>query len=337
MQTNNEKLRGVNLGGWLVLEKWMTPSLFAGTDAVDEYTLVRTLGAAEKITKHREEFITEDDFRWLQSHGINAVRLPVGFWVVDAHEPLLSTARYVDWVFAMAEKYNMYVVLCMHGAYGSQNGQDHSGRVGPIKWYMWRHRKQTRRALIELAQRYGHRTRLWGIELLNEPLRVSWWRSLVLRQWSRQTIHLLNKRLRTGCYVLFSDAFRPDRWSSMMDHYQAVMDVHHYQCFSDADKRLTIDEHIVKAKSVAAKIRRWQRDQPVIVGEWSLGLDEASLKKEDRHLAERRFAAAQVNAYADAAGWFFWNYKTESDDGWNFRYLVENDYFDDFTDKKVVY
>ena len=29
-------LRGVNLGGWLVLEKWMTPSLFDGTAAADE-------------------------------------------------------------------------------------------------------------------------------------------------------------------------------------------------------------------------------------------------------------------------------------------------------------
>lgn len=29
-------LQGVNLGGWLVLEKWMTPSLFDGTTAADE-------------------------------------------------------------------------------------------------------------------------------------------------------------------------------------------------------------------------------------------------------------------------------------------------------------
>ena len=27
------KLRGVNLGGWLVLEKWITPSLFEGLEA----------------------------------------------------------------------------------------------------------------------------------------------------------------------------------------------------------------------------------------------------------------------------------------------------------------
>ncbi len=26
-------IKGVNLGNWLVLEKWMSPALFAGTDA----------------------------------------------------------------------------------------------------------------------------------------------------------------------------------------------------------------------------------------------------------------------------------------------------------------
>ena len=27
------KVKGVNLGNWLVLEKWMNPALFAGTTA----------------------------------------------------------------------------------------------------------------------------------------------------------------------------------------------------------------------------------------------------------------------------------------------------------------
>jgi len=35
---NPQKLKGVNLGGWLVLEKWMTPKLFEGTTAEDEYS-----------------------------------------------------------------------------------------------------------------------------------------------------------------------------------------------------------------------------------------------------------------------------------------------------------
>ena len=32
-------IKGVNLGNWLVLEKWMSPHLFDGTTAEDEYYL----------------------------------------------------------------------------------------------------------------------------------------------------------------------------------------------------------------------------------------------------------------------------------------------------------
>ena len=32
-------VKGVNLGNWLVLEKWMSPVVFAGTTAEDEYYL----------------------------------------------------------------------------------------------------------------------------------------------------------------------------------------------------------------------------------------------------------------------------------------------------------
>ena len=39
-------IQGVNLGNWLVLEKWMSPQTFAGSDADDEYYLPRTLDTA---------------------------------------------------------------------------------------------------------------------------------------------------------------------------------------------------------------------------------------------------------------------------------------------------
>ena len=30
-------IKGVNLGNWLVLEKWMSPALFSGKTAEDDY------------------------------------------------------------------------------------------------------------------------------------------------------------------------------------------------------------------------------------------------------------------------------------------------------------
>lgn len=44
-------IRGVNLGGWLVLEPWITPSIFQAypfaKGIVDEYTLNAVLGTQE--------------------------------------------------------------------------------------------------------------------------------------------------------------------------------------------------------------------------------------------------------------------------------------------------
>jgi glucan 1,3-beta-glucosidase len=39
--SGGEKIRGVNLGGWFVLEPWITPSIFEATpdNVVDEYTM----------------------------------------------------------------------------------------------------------------------------------------------------------------------------------------------------------------------------------------------------------------------------------------------------------
>ncbi len=75
--TTDMKLRGVNLGSWLVLEKWMVPSLFEGLEATDETTWCAELGdkAAEKLRAHWNTFITREDFKWLAGVGINESRL----------------------------------------------------------------------------------------------------------------------------------------------------------------------------------------------------------------------------------------------------------------------
>ena len=58
-------IKGVNLGNWLVLEKWMNPALFEGTTAEDEYYLPTQLSPEvyeARIKIHRSEYITERDF-----------------------------------------------------------------------------------------------------------------------------------------------------------------------------------------------------------------------------------------------------------------------------------
>jgi glucan 1,3-beta-glucosidase len=145
----------VNFGGWLLLEKWMTPTLFAGTNAEDEHSFVQTDGAKEKIEHHRQTFIQEEDFVWLANHGINAIRLPIGYWILEPDGPYVEGISYVDWAFAMADTYNFKILLDLHGVPGSQNGKDHSGQIGRAAWLTDERKQDATLAILErLHERY---------------------------------------------------------------------------------------------------------------------------------------------------------------------------------------
>ena len=84
---------GTNIGGWLVLESWITPSLFYrflgkshGTGAaIDQWTMCEVLGPIEgnKLMRaHWDAWVTEDHIKGLADRGVEIVRLPIGDWIV---------------------------------------------------------------------------------------------------------------------------------------------------------------------------------------------------------------------------------------------------------------
>ncbi|KAG9995816.1 hypothetical protein KCU80_g24379, partial [Aureobasidium melanogenum] len=82
----NEVMRGVNIGGWLVLEPWITPSIFQAypmsEGIVDEYTLGEKLGqdAAYNVLKpHWDSWVQLADFQKIANSGFNVVRIPIGY------------------------------------------------------------------------------------------------------------------------------------------------------------------------------------------------------------------------------------------------------------------
>ncbi|KAF9305945.1 hypothetical protein BGZ91_008663, partial [Linnemannia elongata] len=143
--TGKMKMRGVNLGGWLVLEPFISPSLFEPyikQGIIDEWTLCKLLGpekAKAHLEAHYSSWVTEDTFSRLQGMGINHVRIPIGFWALGgltADEPYVPT---LSWTYLLrgiewARKYGIRVMVELHAAPGSQNGWNHSGRLGAINW-----------------------------------------------------------------------------------------------------------------------------------------------------------------------------------------------------------
>lgn len=334
----SKPLYGVNLGGWLLLEKWMTPSLFAGTDAVDEYTLCSTIGAGltKKLRDHQSNFITEVDFVWLQLHGIEAVRLPIGYWVFGGEEPFMPTIEYVDKACRWAENTGIKILLDMHGAPGSQNGKQESGRIGKTLWPRDKQNTlKTLHVIKQLAERYKDSPALLGIELLNEPS------SKIPRRKLLRYYEAGYKIIRDICgpdvWVVFSDNFKPKRWKRKLrspKYLNTYIDTHQYQAYTKRDQKLNIAGHLSKTlRKLPPILAKMQRSHPVIVGEWSIALNQKSLEGlDDRQIqsARRAYGDAQIITYAPVDAWFYWSYKTEGGGPWSFRDCIERGWLPDF-------
>nr|POE90033.1 putative glucan 1,3-beta-glucosidase a [Quercus suber] len=176
------QIRGVNLGGWLVTEQWITPSLYSNApDADDEWHLCQQLGrqtCQSTLDDHWNTFYNLDDFQAIRAAGLNTVRIPIGYWAVDLDdtvEPYVSgqfpyLIRAVHW----ATQSGLQVLIDLHGAPGSQNGQDNSGLIGPVLFpanstNADRSLNVLRNLTEEFAQSDVYGDTVVGVELLNEP------------------------------------------------------------------------------------------------------------------------------------------------------------------------
>jgi glucan 1,3-beta-glucosidase len=322
-------LYGVNLCGWLVLESWVTPSLFASTGAFDEAGLREAIGAGRYETvvrTHRETFITEKDFLKIASRGFNAVRIPVPWYVFGDDGPmggdLSGCISYLDRALDWAEAADISVLLDLALVPGSTMSPDgHRTLMDPLGTF--------RDAIIEvvagLAMRYAERSAFLGIEPLEEPV-VQRRKGLTLtpgipmhtlRNFYRDCYEAVREVAGRRPVLVISAAGEPGEWRRFMaqDRYDNVwLDIHPYHYSDQVDaagpagaRKLVArsDEMIRKAKTSGL---------PVVVGEWSAALPATSTvtTPEGRIALERVYTAAQLQAFRSCAGWFFQTWKTES-------------------------
>lgn len=166
----------------------MTPSLFtcASGDKMSELDIASGWGSLDAaralLERHWDSFIDTSDFQYLASLGINTVRLPIGYWSLGPEfcqgtpfEPVSAVyqnawSRVVRTI-NMAADSGIGVLVDLHGAPGSQNGQQHSGvSDGQVNlfgndWY----ENKTMAVLTYLTQQLVNVTNVVGIQMLNEP------------------------------------------------------------------------------------------------------------------------------------------------------------------------
>ncbi|KAJ8544059.1 hypothetical protein K7X08_025677 [Anisodus acutangulus] len=110
----------------------------------------------------------------LKRHGINTVRIPVGWWIVSDTNPpapfIGGSLEVLDNAFSWSQAYNLKCIIDLHAAPDSQNGMEHSAsRDGTVNWQTSpEYVSQTLDVIEFLASRYAVHPALLGIELLNE-------------------------------------------------------------------------------------------------------------------------------------------------------------------------
>ena len=296
------KVKGVNLGNWLVLEKWMNPVLFEGTTAEDEYWLPRQLSKEvyeARIKVHRSEYITERDFVTIKSWGMEAVRIPVPYFIFGDREPFIGCIDELDKAFNWAEKYGLKILIDLHTAPEGQNGSDNGGICGVCKWAQNPDEVEFVLSVLErLAERYGKRDGLWGIEVLNEPaLKWAWDMMDVqkryppmdqkmaegsaaisyefIRQFYLDAYDRLRKFLPEDKYVVIHDGFELKIWKDFMREEKfknVVLDTHQYLMLAEMQGcEQTVEGYTKYVEEHFAKdIEEMQQYFPVICGEWCL-------------------------------------------------------------------
>lgn len=285
----SDKLQGVNLGGWLVLEPYITPSLFeafASDMPVDEYHYHECLGAKlteSRLEQHWSTWITEQDFAAIKGLGLNFVRVPIGYWAFEklSSDPYVQGQEaYLDKAIQWARDQGLYVWIDLHGAAGSQNGFDNSGLRDSYGFQDGDNTEFTLSVLSSIFKKYGNSSYddvVIGIELLNEPLGTILDMDKLHDFWNTGYWGLRNEGSTQN--VIIHDAFTQsgyfnDKLQLRDGYYNVVIDHHHYQVFSQQELARTIDEHV----QVACQ---WGKDSASenlwnLCGEWSAALTDCA-------------------------------------------------------------
>ncbi|KAI5781505.1 glycoside hydrolase superfamily [Geopyxis carbonaria] len=366
----SEKVHGVNLGGWFVLEPWITPELFAEVPgAVDEYNWCAQLGKAgclARLRQHWSTFYTAADFSAIAAAGLNHVRIPVGYWAVAPrpNDPYVKgQLAYLDQAISWAGAAGLKVWIDLHGAPGSQNGFDNSGWRDHIEWQQGDNVKYTIKVIRALAKKYSaakYNNVVSAIQLLNEPLGPLLDMDKIRQYWMDGwgTIRDYGQ-----VAVVIHDAFAPiTSWNGFMTEgwSNTILDTHQYQVFSPEQLKLSVDDHVQAACGIGRQLQGV--DKWTVCGEWSAAMTDCTWQlngvgrqtrwegefpgssrqgtcdgkrsgstagwSESEKSATRRYVEAQLDAYEQADGWFFWTWKTESGSpAWEMRDLIANNMF----------
>ncbi|KAL8486976.1 hypothetical protein ACS0TY_023605 [Phlomoides rotata] len=301
-----------------------------------EYQITNGYGpllAPQVMKEHWSTYIVEEDFKFIKKNGLNAVRIPVGWWIASDPNPpkpyVAGSLLALDNAFSWAQKYGIRVIIDLHAAPGSQNGWEHSSsRDGSQEWGQTdANIQQTVDVIDFLTARYAKSPSLFAVELINEPLSPGV--SLdTLTNYYIAAYNAVRKHSSTA-YVVLSNRLGPheprELFTLTTGFTKVALDVHHYNLFSSIFDNLSVQQNIdyVNNNRTTQLNEITTSNGPLIfVGEWVAEWQVSGATKEDY----QRYAEAQLRVFGQTAfGWAYWTLKNVNK-YWSLEWMINNGY-----------
>ena len=240
----------VNLGNWLIPEwSWMGhPEGITYNGDIYSQCMGRTQGCTDEMELNWNTYIEEKDIEYISNHGANMVRIPVPYWAfisTNENEPYPESQLQKDnleRVLNVLPKYDLHAVVDIHSIPGSQNGLEHSGKLGEAYFLTqtsqyWERSLETVKAVTEFINTLPDDTRckIAGIENANEIKPENEDQIGTTKKFAVESRKIVNE----GGYTLVtSDAFLgPAKWTDVFTNGEnVVLDVHRYWAYDEPNE-----------------------------------------------------------------------------------------------------
>ncbi len=162
-------LRGVSLGGWLMMEGYMLHGRnFAEHIFKKEFARRNGRKQLEEFKRlYRGNFIQKGDIRRIRKMGANCLRIPFNYRLIQQDKEW----GYLDNVIAWCKREGLFCILDLHAAPGAQNTDWHSDSDG--RALLWQKKNLQRQYLSiwrAVARRYKDEAAVAGYDVLNEAV-----------------------------------------------------------------------------------------------------------------------------------------------------------------------
>ncbi|ERM95364.1 hypothetical protein AMTR_s00008p00195760 [Amborella trichopoda] len=305
-------------------------------DLHGDYQLANGYGpdkSTSVLSGHRNSFVTQEDFRFLSNHGINTVRIPVGWWIASDPTPpppfVGGSLASLDKAFLWAQTYGIKCIVDLHAAPGSQNGMEHSAsRDGSADWakspkYIF----DSLNVIEFLASRYAKHPSLLGIELINEPSASEVPIDVLISYYSKG--YEIVRNYSSTAYVILCQRIGNvdplELYHANIGFSNVVLDLHYYNLFDNFFSNMTAEaniEFIYESRLAQVQALNSANGPLVFVGEWVNEWNVQSASKFDY----QDFGDAQLQVYDQASfGWCYWTLKNARKH-WDFEWNILNNY-----------